>query len=112
MPRDIEVHWNFDAAMQDLVIVLYGPAELLRAFRTPGDMLSQFVQAVSAQGVGEVVTDSMRVKIERGGFIAIWRGRPEHGVKAKHVNAVMTRVAAELDGVGGSRGSAGAGLDA
>jgi hypothetical protein len=90
------VDWDFDEASRDLEVRLHGPSTVLRAFDTPGDVLAQFVRVVSAHGIGELITDSMRLTVDGSTFAATWKGHPADDITHRSLDTVMRHVIAEL----------------
>ena len=96
-PRSVVlVDWDFDEVSRDFQIQLHGPTAVLRAFDTHGDVLAQLVRVVESHGVGELITDSLRLTVTGDQFVASWKGRPADDVSQRSLATVMSHVIAEL----------------
>ena len=72
---DISLFWEMNERGV-LTIALSGPTSLLRHFASPGEVLSQFLEAVRSRGVDVSNTEQVRVRINKdaGTFLVRWDG--------------------------------------
>jgi hypothetical protein len=73
--------WDYEPETRILLIAIKAPVEYLAVFTTPGHMMQQFLEVVSARGIGIGRTDSMRAVIDKGAgtFVIRWAGEVDGG---------------------------------